>query len=146
MKMNKHKETIQFDSHALGLAFKDARERKGWTQDYLAERVGKTSRTIMGIENKGQHPSFDLLYQLATLLEVSIDRYFFIDVRTRANHHGGDSGRNTKGQRNGGSRLRSLCFFAILRVPLNGKQCLCGHRPQTLLVGARPKPVSFGPT
>jgi len=83
MKMNKHKETIQFDSHALGLAFKDARERKGWTQDYLAERVGKTSRTIMGIENKGQHPSFDLLYQLATLLEVSIDRYFFIDVKSK---------------------------------------------------------------
>ena len=83
MKMNKHKETIQFDSHALGLALKDARERKGWTQDYLAERVGKTSRTIMGIENKGQHPSFDLLYQLATLLEVSIDRYFFIDVKSK---------------------------------------------------------------
>lgn len=81
--MNEHKETKRFDSHALGLAFKDARERKGWTQDYLAERVGKTSRTIMGIENKGQHPSFDLLYQLATLLDVSIDRHFFTDIKSR---------------------------------------------------------------
>lgn len=83
MKMNEHKETTLFDSHALGLAFKDARERKGWTQDYLAERVGKTSRTIMGIENKGQYPSFNLLYQLATLLNVSIDRYFFTDIKSR---------------------------------------------------------------
>lgn len=83
MKMNEHKETTRFDSHALGLAFKDARERKGWTQDYLAERVGKTSRTIMGIENKGQYPSFALLYQLATLLDVSIDRYFFTDIKSR---------------------------------------------------------------
>ena len=31
-------------------------------------------------------------------------------------------------------------------MSLSGKQCLCGHRPQTLLVGARPEPVSFGPT
>ena len=82
MKMKKRKETIRFDSHALGLALKDSRERKGWTQDYLAERVGVTSRTILGIENKGQHPSFDLLYQLATLLEVSIDRYFFTDIKS----------------------------------------------------------------
>ena len=81
--MNERKEITRFDSHALGLAFKDARERKGWTQDYLAERVGKTSRTIMGIENKGQHPSFDLLYQLAMLLDVSIDRYFFTDIKSR---------------------------------------------------------------
>lgn len=83
MKMNEHKQTKQFDSHALGLALKDARERKGWTQEYVAELVGKTSRTIMGIENKGQHPSFDLLYQLATLLDVSVDRYFFTDSKSK---------------------------------------------------------------
>ena len=41
---------------------------------------------------------------------------------------------------------KSLCFFAPFSgVSLNGKQCLCGHRPQTPLVGARPKPGSFGP-
>lgn len=83
MKMNEHNQTKQFDSHALGLALKDARERKGWTQEYVAELVGKTSRTIMGIENKGQHPSFDLLYQLVTLLDVSVDRYFFTDSKSK---------------------------------------------------------------
>ena len=83
MKMNKHKKEKRFDSHALGLALKDARERKGWTQEYVAELMGKTSRTIMGIENKGQHPSFDLLYQLVTLLDASVDRYFFTDSKSK---------------------------------------------------------------
>ena len=45
----------RFDFHGLGLAIKQAREERGWTQAYLAELVGKTDRTIMSIENKGQH-------------------------------------------------------------------------------------------
>lgn len=47
----------KFDFHGLGLALKKAREERGWTQAYVAELVGKTDRTIMNIENKGQHPS-----------------------------------------------------------------------------------------
>ena len=49
----------RFDFHGLGLAIKQAREERGWTQAYLAELVGRTDRTIMNIENKGQHPSFN---------------------------------------------------------------------------------------
>ena len=41
----------RFDFHGLGLAIKDAREKRGWTQEYLAELVGRTSHTIMNIEN-----------------------------------------------------------------------------------------------
>ena len=47
----------RFDFHGLGLALKQAREAKGWTQAYVAELVGKTDKTIMNIENKGQHPA-----------------------------------------------------------------------------------------
>ena len=50
----------KFDFHGLGLALKKAREERGWTQAYVAELVGKTDRTIMNIENKGQHPSLDV--------------------------------------------------------------------------------------
>ena len=53
MKMNQDER--RFDFHGLGLALKQAREEKGWTQAYVAELVGKTDRTIMNIENKGQH-------------------------------------------------------------------------------------------
>ncbi len=50
-----------------GSALKRAREEKGWTQTYVAELViGKTHRTIMNIENKGQHPSFNLFAKLVT--------------------------------------------------------------------------------
>ena len=59
MKMNQNER--RFDFHGLGLAIKQAREERGWTQAYLAELVGKTDRTIMSIENKGQHPSFNLV-------------------------------------------------------------------------------------
>ena len=72
-----------FDLHALGLAIKEAREKKGWTQAYLGELVGRTDRTIMSIENKGQHPSLDVLYQIVTLLEISVDQYFYMDSENR---------------------------------------------------------------
>ena len=63
----------RFDFHGLGLALKQASEEKGWTQAYVAELVGKTDRTIMNIENKGQHPSFNLFFKLVTLFDISVD-------------------------------------------------------------------------
>ena len=60
MRMNQDER--RFDFHGLGLALKQAREEKGWTQAYVAELVGKTDRTIMNIENKGHHPSFNLFF------------------------------------------------------------------------------------
>ena len=66
MKMNQDER--RFDFHGLGLALKQAREEKGWTQAYVAELVGKTDRTIMNIENKGQHPSFNLFFKLSVFL------------------------------------------------------------------------------
>ena len=44
MRMNQDER--RFDFHGLGLALKQAREEKGWTQAYVAELVGKTDRTI----------------------------------------------------------------------------------------------------
>ena len=52
MRMNQ--DEIRFDFHGLGLAIKQAREERGWTQAYVVELVGKTASTIMNIENKGQ--------------------------------------------------------------------------------------------
>ena len=41
------------------VSYTHLREERGWTQAYVAELVSKTDRTIMNIENKGQHPSFN---------------------------------------------------------------------------------------
>ena len=73
MRMNQDER--RFDFHGLGLALKQAREEKGWTQAYVAELVGKTDRTIMNIENKGQHPSFNLFFKLVTLFDISVDQF-----------------------------------------------------------------------
>ena len=34
-------------------------------------------RYIASIENSGQHPSLQILYELVTFLEVSVDQFFF---------------------------------------------------------------------
>ena len=68
----------RFDFHGLGLALKQAREEKGWTQAYVAELVDRDSRTIMNIENKGQHPSFNL-FKLVTLFDISVDQFFYTE-------------------------------------------------------------------
>lgn len=69
----------RFDFHGLGLAIKDAREKRGWTQAYLAELVDRTDRTIMNIENKGQYPSFSVFIKLVTMFDISVDQFIHSD-------------------------------------------------------------------
>ena len=71
------------DFHALGREIKRKREAKGWTQEYLAQLVDRTPRSIMYIENRGQHPSLDTFYQLVTLLDISVDQFFYPDAQTK---------------------------------------------------------------
>lgn len=77
MKMYQYDKRLDF--HALGREIKRQREAKGWTQDYLAQLVDRTPRSIMYIENRGQHPSLNTFYQLVTLLDISVDQFFFPD-------------------------------------------------------------------
>lgn len=67
-----YQDTRRLDFHALGKEIKRKREAKGWTQEYLAQLVDRTPRSIMYIENRGQHPSLNTFYQLVTLLEISV--------------------------------------------------------------------------
>ena len=70
----------KFDFHGIGLAIKKARERKGWTQEYLAQLVDRTPRSIMYFENRGQHPSLNTFYQMVTMFGISVDEYFYPDM------------------------------------------------------------------
>ena len=65
MKQSKEK----FDFKAFGQAIKAARKAKGISRNQLAD--------IASIENSGQHPSLQILYELVTLLDVSVDQFFF---------------------------------------------------------------------
>ena len=71
--------TNKYDFKAIGQAIKAARENKGWTREQVAEMVDLAPRYIMSIENKGQHPSFQVFYELITLFDVSVDQYVFPD-------------------------------------------------------------------
>ena len=137
----------RFDFHGLGLAIKQAREERGWSQAYLAELVGKTDRTIMSIENKRQHPSFNLFFQLVTMFDISVDQFFYTE-----GHRGKDSCRKSidvmlntmnekelvvmkataeglkKSQRNGGFRVGASVFAAFIEGSAKwSKQGNCSH-------------------
>lgn len=83
-----HKKEKNFDARPFGLAVKQARLAKGWTQEYLATLVNCSSRNIMHIENNGQHPSLDTLYLLVKHLDISADKYLLGDksVSEMRNH------------------------------------------------------------
>ena len=72
-----YQDNRRLDFHALGKEIKRKREARGWTQEYLAQLVDRTPRSIMYIENRGQHPSLNTFYQLVTLLEISVDQFFY---------------------------------------------------------------------
>lgn len=57
----------KYDFSAFGRAIKEARENMGWTRERLAQEVDLAPRYIMSIENNGQHPSFQVFYDLVTL-------------------------------------------------------------------------------
>lgn len=61
----------------LGAIIKAARNRKGLTQDALAELSGVGPRHIMGIENECSSPSFEVLYKLVRVLNISADTIFY---------------------------------------------------------------------
>ncbi len=70
----------KYDFTAFGQAIKEARESRGWTRERLAQEVDLAPRYIMSLENKGQHPSFQVFYELVTLFDISVDQFFFPDT------------------------------------------------------------------
>lgn len=48
--MRMYQDTRRLDFHALGREIKRKREAKGWTQEYLAQLVDRTPRSIMYFE------------------------------------------------------------------------------------------------
>lgn len=78
MKQDKEK----FDFTAFGLAIKAARKAKGYSRNALADELNIAPRYIASIENSGQHPSLQIFYELVTLLDISVDTFFFPDKET----------------------------------------------------------------
>ena len=70
------KKEDKYDFRALGLAIKEARKKQGLTREQVGAMIEIDPRYLTNIENKGQHPSLQVLYDLVSLLNVSVDEFF----------------------------------------------------------------------
>ena len=167
--MKNEKSERKFDFRPMGLAIKKAREKKGMTQEQLADIIGRDTRTVMYHENDGQHPSLDIFYQLATMFDLSVDEYFYPDmsadeaakkrINIQLNSLNESELRLVEGIinaiiENRGTRKRKkrrcLRFSrGFRRDRVSGKQgkCIdtCNFRAAEMLVGVPPNPLDFWP-
>lgn len=72
----------KYDFKSFGQAIKAARKAKGISRNQLADQMHIAPRYIASIENSGQHPSLQIFYELVTLLDVSVDQFFFPNKET----------------------------------------------------------------
>ena len=70
------KKEDKYDFRAFGLAIKEARKKQGLTREQVGAMIEIDPRYLTHIENKGQHPSLQVLYDLVSLLNVSVDEFF----------------------------------------------------------------------
>lgn len=70
------KKEDKYDFRAFGLAIKEARKKQGLTREQVGAIIEIDPRYLTNIENKGQHPSLQVLYDLVSLLNVSVDEFF----------------------------------------------------------------------
>ena len=59
-----------------GAVIKNLREENGWTQTDLAKKVGVGKTTIANYESGTRSPNQDMLFKLADVLQVSVNRLF----------------------------------------------------------------------
>lgn len=70
------KKEDKYDFRAFGLAIKEARMKQGLTREQVGAMIEIDPRYLTNIENKGHHPSLQVLYDLVHLLNVSADVFF----------------------------------------------------------------------
>lgn len=77
--MDERNKNFTFNFMPIGQAIKQAREAKGMTREELSGIIDYAPRHIQSIENEGQHPSIELLFQLITMFDISLDEYLHVD-------------------------------------------------------------------
>lgn len=66
--------------HVKAITIREARRRKGWTQDQLAGEAGVDQTTISDIETgRSQRPTFDVVMRLARALRVKPEALLLCD-------------------------------------------------------------------
>ena len=68
-----------YDFKAFGEAIKEARKKRGESRNKASSDLYISPRYLANIENKGQHPSLQVFYDLVTRYDISVDEFFFPD-------------------------------------------------------------------
>ena len=63
----------KYDFRAFGLAIKAARMKQGLTREQVGAKIEIDPRYLTNIENKGQHPSLQVFYDLVICLPIIRD-------------------------------------------------------------------------
>lgn len=63
----------------IGTKIQEARKEKGYTQEYVAEKIDKSVDTFRGIENGRSVGSLESLLNICNVLEITLD-YIFADL------------------------------------------------------------------
>lgn len=60
----------------VGNKIKEYRERRGWTQDQLADKLDTTRQTVSRYESGVRKANQDVLFELSNIFNVSINNFF----------------------------------------------------------------------
>ena len=61
----------------IGKKIKEAREDKGYTQEFVSEKIDKSVDTFRGIENGRSVGSLPTLINICNLLDITLDEIFY---------------------------------------------------------------------
>ena len=56
----------------IGKNIKQLREIRGYTQEYLASKIGVSQKKLSRIENSDTSPTFDIVLKICESLEITI--------------------------------------------------------------------------
>lgn len=85
----------RYDFKAFGEAIKAARKGRKESRKKVCDEMYISPRYLANIENKGQHPSVQIFFELMLRYDISVDQFLFRK-------------RKRKSPRNGGSLTRFL--------------------------------------
>lgn len=69
----------KYDFTLFGKAIKSARNEQKESRNKVGNELYLSPRYLANIENKGQHPSLQIFYELVARYNISVDQFFFPD-------------------------------------------------------------------
>jgi len=67
----------KYDFKAFGQAIKAARTERKESRKKVSDEMYISPRYLANIDNKGQHPSLQIFYELVKRYDISVDQFFF---------------------------------------------------------------------